>query len=331
MSMNQDTFWKIIDVVNSEVGSENQDGILRLTEEKLSGYSPQDIATWGSIQYHYKELADTSAVFAASCCINEYMSDDSFLDFRMWLISRGKETYLAALKDPDSLAGLQIPENTRFELYGYVASDAFEKASGKNLYAEMNRHPLPETVLTAIDSEIAYFPHRLTSQNAKQYLSALQLKYMGQGATLSFGYRPPPYPSPGDRMSGLEKLQNAAKLIEDMTGCRFKSSVDGPYIYPESDQYLAINMRQKSDYGARLHQIHFDANLQTMGKPMDAAGLRQLQQEADIAHALLSALEMDEYALTPEEMQEFSEFIHEQERQREVQEEAIGPSMTRPQ
>jgi len=89
-------------------------------------------------------------------------------------------------------------------------------------------------------------------------------------------------------------------------------------------------MRREADYGTRTYHISFDANLQTMGKPMDAAGLSRLQQEVGVAHALLSALEIQEYTLTPEEWQEFNDFVHELEEQREAQEASGGPVMNQP-
>ena len=131
-------------------------------------------------------------------------------------------------------------------------------------------------------------------------------------------------------MSELNKLKEAAHLIEDMTGCRFKSSVGGAFIYPDRDEYLAVNMRKEGDYNANLYRIHFDVHLQTMGKPMTSAALEQLQCEVGQAHALLTALEMREYALTPEEMQEFNGYVRDLERLREEQEQSDGPVMKGP-
>jgi len=128
-------------------------------------------------------------------------------------------------------------------------------------------------------------------------------------------------------MTELEKLKNAALLIEEMTGCRFKHSSSGAFLYPDADEYLAINMRREADYGAKLYRVRFDANLQTMGRPMDAVGLMRLQQEVGVAHALLSALEIQEYALTPEEMQDFDDYVRKLEVQREEQEPSDGPVM----
>lgn len=123
--MDKNTFWKVIDEVNSKVASTDQDQLLEETQKVLLALPSQEIAQWGSIQRHYCAIADTSGIYAAACLTNDFMSDDGFYDFRMWLISRGREVYMAALKAPDTLAALNIPEDTRFESYGYVAVKAY--------------------------------------------------------------------------------------------------------------------------------------------------------------------------------------------------------------
>ncbi|EKC76209.1 hypothetical protein LEA_04821 [human gut metagenome] len=43
-----------------------------------------------------------------SSVIKEYgCSDDGFIDFRAWLIAQGKEVYMNALRDPDTLADIE--------------------------------------------------------------------------------------------------------------------------------------------------------------------------------------------------------------------------------
>ena len=126
----------------------------------------------------------------------------------------------------------------------------------------------------------------------------------------------------------LQKMKNAVKLIEDMTGHRFKPCIGDSFIYdPLGDNYLAINMNKKSDYSAKLYRISFDVNLRTMGRPMNADGLLELQKEVGIAHALLTALEMQEISLNPVGMQEFNDYIREQDRLYEEQEESDDPVM----
>lgn len=333
MKMDKDTFWHIIDSVNSEVSGFDLEGVLRVTQEKLQAYSPQEIAVWANYLRQYRDLADTSGVFAASCALNEYMTDDGFLDFRAWLISRGKEVYLAALKDPDSLAGMEIPKCTRFELYGYVAYDAYREICEDDVYAEMDMNPLTKAQKEDICSEIEYYPHQITMGNAESHLPNLYAKYLTPGQSILLIDYQPHFPRLADEpkiTTGLEKLKNAAHLIESMTGSRFKSYNGGSFIYPESsnDAYLAINMRRETDFKANLYRIHFDANIQTTGShPMRSTELMHLQREVGVAHALLLALEMETYSLTPEEMQAFDDFIREQEELRETQEQTDAPIM----
>ena len=54
-----------------------------------------------------------------------HATDDGFIDFRAWLISRGQEVYEAVIADPDSLSAyVPKPREANFELYGYVSWDA---------------------------------------------------------------------------------------------------------------------------------------------------------------------------------------------------------------
>lgn len=189
MKMDKDTFWQIIDSVNSKVSSADQQEILRVTQEKLLDYDPKEIAVWANILGYYSELANTSGIFAASCLLNEYMSDDGFMDFRAWLISRGKEVYTAAVRNPDSLAGLEIPEDTRFELYGYVVYDAFKSKCKDDVYDVMKRNSLTKAQKADIRSEIEYYPHEIDYLHAQSLLPNLYAKYMEPGTGLQFTYR----------------------------------------------------------------------------------------------------------------------------------------------
>lgn len=126
--MNKDTFWKIIDEVNSEVDHNNHKVILNATERKLMELSPSDIVLWHNIKDVYMDLAYRNDLWAACAATNSHSTDDGFIDFRSWLISRGKEVFTGALNDPDSLAGVDFPEGSAdFESYGYVASYAYTK------------------------------------------------------------------------------------------------------------------------------------------------------------------------------------------------------------
>ena len=161
------------------------DGILYATQKKLLAYSSEEIAGWGSVQRYYNDLADTGGIFAASCFLNDFMSDDGFYDFRMWLISQGKDVYMAALEDPDSLADLDLPEDipstmaTRWESYGYVANHAYEQTKHTaDFYVVMERQPLTNAQKSEISVEINYFPHTVWDDvTGSQFLPKLCEKY----------------------------------------------------------------------------------------------------------------------------------------------------------
>lgn len=85
-----------------------------------------------------KLLYDTynSEMWCAGYIMNGGCSDDGFEYFRNWIISRGKDVYYEAKKNPDSLIS-QFNENDEFydfESFWYVALTAFENKTGKDLY-----------------------------------------------------------------------------------------------------------------------------------------------------------------------------------------------------
>lgn len=111
----------LIDEVNSEIDRTDEKTILNATERKLMKFSASDIVDWHNIKSLYMDLAYRNNLWAACAATHSHCSDDGFIDFRSWLISQGKEVYMSALHDPDTLAGVDIPEGkANFERYGYI-------------------------------------------------------------------------------------------------------------------------------------------------------------------------------------------------------------------
>lgn len=125
--MNKETFWQIIDNArNSGIDPNDQTAMLNATEKELLNYPSQEIAAWHRIQYFYHKIAYRRDLWAACTATKSHDTDDGFIDFRSWLISQGREVYLRALHDPDSLADLDFPEGVAdFEAFGYVAHGAY--------------------------------------------------------------------------------------------------------------------------------------------------------------------------------------------------------------
>lgn len=190
--MNKEEFWRIIESVNQLVPDGDQDVVSQKLYEELVRHSPQEILDWYLISQEYLKAAYRNDLWAAATALGAHASDDGFIDFRTWLISQGKEIYMEAMHDPDSLA--QNPHSgvdMNFEGFTFSAVQAYgEKLnhSGKNgiikLYDDLDNHRLSDQVVTEIQNEIprhqdapnnrlpldysAQFPHiweRMTSRS----------------------------------------------------------------------------------------------------------------------------------------------------------------------
>ena len=97
-------------------------------KEELRRYDIEDIIEWELIFCEYRNAAYRNYLWAASSALGAHDTDDGFIDFRSWLISRGKEVYMNALRDPDSLATVPYEgEDLNFEDFANIAQDIYEE------------------------------------------------------------------------------------------------------------------------------------------------------------------------------------------------------------
>lgn len=133
--LDEDLYWSIVD--KSLKNSTNKDQQRQILVEEISKLTPTEMI--GFRLRTDKLLYDTytSEMWCAGYIMNEGCSDDGFEYFRNWVISRGKETYYKAKQNPDNLVSEIVPgkESYEFELYWYVALDAFKQQTGKDLYS----------------------------------------------------------------------------------------------------------------------------------------------------------------------------------------------------
>ena len=132
--LDEGKFWNIIDLSLKKSKSEDEQESFLIKEiEKLD---PTEII--GFRLRTDKLLYDTytSEMWCAGYIMNRGCSDDSFEYFRNWIISRGQETYINAKKNPDSLIQECIDGKDfyDFESFWYVALNAFQNKTGKDLY-----------------------------------------------------------------------------------------------------------------------------------------------------------------------------------------------------
>lgn len=134
--MDRDGFWEVIEQgrrVAKRDGDEFAEGVRRHLE-KLP------IEEIGGFQLHLDRLMDQMYrwdLWGAAYVMNGGCSDDGFEYWRAWLIAQGRETWEAAIGDPETLAKakLRYGEDGCYwcESLLYVASEAFESKGGTDL------------------------------------------------------------------------------------------------------------------------------------------------------------------------------------------------------
>lgn len=158
--MTKDRFWALIDGAREKAGGwEEMSGTL---VRRLARYDTPDIMLWYQIFLLYRRLSCKKKLWAAAYVINGGCSDDGFDYFRGWLIAQGRDVFLKALADPDSLAYVgACQDEAEFEdIFSAAASAYFAKhGCGRDydrFYRELDKYPLTKQEEKAIMDEIVY-------------------------------------------------------------------------------------------------------------------------------------------------------------------------------
>ena len=134
--MNKDQFWSLIEKAKEVCGTDLEASAVWI-KQQLFYMTPEDVLQFHNLVYSYRDAAYKYGLWTAAGVMMETgCSDDSFSDFRMWLIAQGKEVYLNALKDPDSLSGVTPYGYCSFESLGYISSQVYSAMKGKNIYQD---------------------------------------------------------------------------------------------------------------------------------------------------------------------------------------------------
>ena len=124
--MNKEQFWHIVDDVRTSADPRDQGAILYALRERLRLLPSKEIMDWHEIFHFYQDVAYRDELLAASGAMGAHCTDDGFMDFRSWLISQGRDVYMAALRDPESLAEVDTEgQSLNFEQYAYAAPKAY--------------------------------------------------------------------------------------------------------------------------------------------------------------------------------------------------------------
>lgn len=131
--VNKDSFWTLIDQAKEHTGGPSE-----WLMEQLVDLGPEQAKKFDTIARVYMDAAYQYGLWTAASVMERYgCSDDGFMDFRAWLIAQGKEVYLAALADPDSLADVEPYGGCQFESFSYVASKVLNTLTGRGAYVAL--------------------------------------------------------------------------------------------------------------------------------------------------------------------------------------------------
>ena len=160
--MNINQFWEIIEAAKEKAQGDLDAQVAQMTAA-LDQLDAEEILAWQQMFNEYQRLSYKSKLWAAAYIINGGCSDDGFDYFRGWLTAQGRNVFLAALRDPDSLADLVEVEEGEAEfedMLGAASSVYLKKLNLGRDYARFHKdlkgHPLSDSDKTTMLAEIRY-------------------------------------------------------------------------------------------------------------------------------------------------------------------------------
>ena len=180
--MTRDEFWNLIAESKVQAG-QNVDAQYDYLEEKLTAMGSEEALRFHGICYAYTDAAVKYGLWDAASCMLGGCSDDMFMDFRGWLVAQGKEVYMQALANPDSMASVELYNHGSFEHLAYLGSTVYEKLTGKNAYDDFPWYE-EDALRRAVTSEIQYDPgifYPRDMENWPRYIPNLCAKYLTHG------------------------------------------------------------------------------------------------------------------------------------------------------
>ncbi len=136
-------FWKLIDESRHEAGGDPK-AHLAAFKSALNDLEPNELVSFGHWFDDYYASADSWAIWDAAYVIGGGCSDDGFMDFKGWLISRGEKVFEAAVANPESLAKVvSVGASCRAEGFYGAAQSLWAKKTGKN-WQEFPPSPLSQ-------------------------------------------------------------------------------------------------------------------------------------------------------------------------------------------
>jgi hypothetical protein len=138
--MSEESFWPVIASTFAQAGGnyDQQQNELAIVLENLS---LPDLIAFDNRFCQLRGQAYRWELWAAICIIQEGCGDDSFSDFRGWLICQGKDLYYSALENPETLVTIsQERIKSDWEGASYIATAVYKKRTGKHMPADFKEN-----------------------------------------------------------------------------------------------------------------------------------------------------------------------------------------------
>lgn len=176
--LHKDDFWNLIQDAKARFGQDTKAETDWLISQLM------EMGATAALRFHvimkeYLRLAEKYGLWDAASLLCGGCSDDDFFYFRGWLIAQGKEVYLAALEDPESLADVETYAECSFEAICSVGYHAYENLTGKSVLDETTDEIL-EAERTLLASDIKYrdgIEYPRNGQSIAAYFPRLYEKY----------------------------------------------------------------------------------------------------------------------------------------------------------
>ncbi|MGC3943789.1 MAG: DUF4240 domain-containing protein [Chryseolinea sp.] len=121
--MDEEQFWEIIKRSKDKSDGNIEQQQLKLAEE-LNKLAASEIVHFDNRFRYFRGEANTWELWGAIYIIHGGCGDDSFNDFREWVIGQGRDFYCRTTQNPETLIDVEVGED--WEGLGYVAESVFK-------------------------------------------------------------------------------------------------------------------------------------------------------------------------------------------------------------
>ena len=174
--IDRDTFWALINQAKEHRGGPNE-----WLMEQLMGMGPEQAKQFDDIASAYIKLAHQYGLWSAAAVMDRYgFTEYGFLDFRRWLVGQGKEVYMGALRDPDTLADAADYRKRLFEPLVYMGKPAYQELTGRPIYKIFDLAEI-QVLKTKLAQDIVYgtgVNYLYNNEEIPLYLPRLCAKYL---------------------------------------------------------------------------------------------------------------------------------------------------------